>query len=640
MATFKKLKTSYTSDHCPIATVKLNNFNPNTIIKTIDYSNLITENSIGYNVITKLTYSSGIIPNSGVFPIERFLSENDYNVDFYITEKVNQDNEPLFFVYELMFDALTYTKDDAIQIFKNNIEKIPANSYKLEFGSTLLYDNYVESNDPDLSRYGTKVVWGDFDSTKSINRVRILLPLSFYNENEFYTVRYIKNYMHIDFNNHMELLELNRLYNQNDYVIYDHNIVILTNKIDSNNLNTLYIVKNPYTQVKTEGIVNVITEGDQSNANSSWNIRVNTGNFITSDSNFNSDTSFYQIKYSADSTKMYQPLSFIKPNILGNNIYQIIESPIYIDGYNYPDYKIQLFPNVTDGNDLPKGSLGINLDNTLLKDVYISSIDRYKGYILFNKSFDTVQDVAFFVYVDLNYSIYIRNLELNPRISGIYGISSNSQTSFKDIGIAVRKYDVNNQTSFQYLFDIEIYNSSNMESFHPYFFDFNNPTIFYRAEVVSTTSPATTVIGNLNWNPYTANYNPSGEFIPIAMISLNELSLDVLSITDARVIAGGLDKSKLNYLKNNENNSFVDIGYYDGELLPHEGLKIIHLPSFIYPNLIEKWKNSGLFNQNLYTDISEYELELLKQSTDPNDIATVEYYNNLLEGKSSNGEIY
>ena len=650
MAKFKKLKTTYSSDHCAIATVQLDNFNPSTVIKQIDYSNLITENSDAYNQITQLTYNSGV--NSGVFPIERFLSSNTYNLDFFITEKLNKNNIPVFYTYELMFDAKTYSENDVVQVFKNNVEKMNINDYILEFGESTLYYNLVNTNDPKLSRYGSDVKWGIYDSSKIVNRVRILLPLNVYNKEDFYTVRYIKNYLNVDFNNHLEIMELNRLYNEQDYFINNGNLKIITDKIKSNNLNNLYIVKNPESQIEIQSLVNVAAEGDQSNANSSWNLKVKTGKFITSDSNFNTDTSFYQIKYSSDESKVYQPLAFVQPRVLGDNIFQILDSPIYIEGYTYPDYKIDLYPNMTTGNLLPKGSIGVNLNNNLINEVYISSIDRYKGYMLFNKSFNTSQDVAFFAYADLNYNIYIRNLELNPRISGLYGISSNSNTSFKDVGIAVRKYNISNysvdpeeNTSLAYvqqLFGSGIVapTASPANNFHPYFFDYTNPTVFYRADVISSTSPAHVVSGYLSWNPYTPVFNPSGEFIPIGLITLNELSPEVLTITDARVIAGGLDKSKLNFLKNNENNSFVDVGYVDGELLPYESLKIIHLPSKVYPDLIDKWKKSGLFNPNLYSDISSFEIESLIGSTDPKDIATLEYYNNLLQGKASNGDVY
>ncbi len=79
-----------------------------------------------------------------------------------------------------------------------------------------------------------------------------------------------------------------------------------------------------------------------------------------------------------------------------------------------------------------------------------------------------------------------------------------------------------------------------------------------------------------------------------------------------------------------------DIGYYDGEPLPHAGLVVIHLPSGTYPSLINRWETSDMFNPDLYTDISVSELEELHLYASGD---YKEYYNKLLLGLSPTDDL-
>jgi len=631
MVNFRKRKDKYSVGECPISTVQLNNFNADAIVKRIDYQDLIIENSVVYNSIETLRPITETT-NSGLFPMQHYLP-NEYNhIRYLFTDKTTDNNVPLFYKYELKFDATGFSNKNMVQIYKNNVELIPQSSYNLEFSSELLYDNYYGSYDAELDRYGANVDWGTFDFNASTHRIKLLLPITFFDKDSFYTIKYNKHYMNLDFPLHFELLELEDLYDTdtNFNITYDSDTNTELVEVDSqsvikvNNLNKLYAIKDPYSQIKEDGLVTFTDGGDQDNASASWNLKVNTGSFVKSESKFHEETTFYNCEYSALDKYKYQAVSYLKPKERGFNVLQIEQSPIHISGYVYPDYKIDLFPNVTDANVLPVGSLGFNLDNSLLQDVTISSIDRYKGYILLNKKLDASEDLSIFAYIDFKYSLFIRNLELNPRVSDIYGISSDSTNSFSEIGIAMRKIDRN------------IIVSDRPEYYHPYFFDFDNPTIFYEGQVISTTEETNSISGYLNWNPYTADVNISGEFIPVAVVTLNKLSLDVLNITDARRINGGLKDEFTHTLNNNQMNSYTDIGFIDGEILPYEGLKIVHLPSHIYPNLIERWKNSNQFNSDMYTDITDYEIEQLYENAGNDE--QKEYYTNLLEGRSSNGE--
>jgi len=620
MAIFKKLKTTYSASDSPIAVVQLQNFNPNNIVKKLDYSNLIQENSTSYNSIVALEPDS----DGGVtFPLKKYINHDYHNIDFYITEKVNSNNNPLFFTYELKFDTKNIIESDVIQIFKNNKELVPASEYKVEFADRLLFDNYINySNDSNYTRYGSSLTWSSFNIDNTVHRARVLLPLSLFNKKDFYTIRYNKHYMNVQFPNHSELIELERLYSTDDYTVVNGEIDVSASNINTDNLNALYVTRNPYAQINAVDVYNVTTDGEMSAANSSWNIKINTGSFVRSSAKFDESTEFYEVSFEDTAAVLTQPLSYIKPEYITTNVYQLPESPLHITGYEYPNYDIPIFPNTTNTNDLVDGSIGINIGSELLNNITIASIDRHKGFLQLNKEFDQTIDILFFVYINLDQSMYIQNLELNPRVESEYGLSSLCTNTFKDVGIAVRK-NINSIGVGDWI-----------DYRTPYFFDFNDPTTFYRGDYTSS-STVVSVAGALNWNPYTSVVDTDAEFLPIAMLNLNELSPEVLKITDARVINGGVDDKYTEHLKNNENNSFVDIGYYDGELLPHESLKIVHIPRHIYTDLIERWKNSGQFSKEMYTDITEYEAETLRDAN-PTGVF-VEYYNGLLNGESGGG---
>ncbi len=623
MANFRKFKNTYKTGDCPIATVELNNFNPTAIIKEIEYDNLIIENSSKYitsETLTPLTNGT----NSGLFPVTHYLPTKHNSIDYLMSDKKNEENTALYYVYELKFDVYGMSNIDMVQIYKNNVDIVPQSKYKIEFGTTTLFENLIGDNDSNLSRYGSSVVWGEFNSVKTVHRVRLLLPIDMHDKDVFHTVRYNKHYLNIQTPTHLELLELEPLYSKTDFTwSYDatsNTELIKINKNELLNVKTLYCSKDPNKRIFSDDIATVSSDGLVSESKSSWNAKVNVGSFVRSNSSFHTDTSLYNIQYSAESKFQYQVVSYVKPKDVGYNIVKVKEHQIYISGYVYPNYDIGLFPNITDSNTLPEGSIGINIDNDLVSDLKIASIDRHKGYIMFNKSISSNNEVAMFLYNDLNYNLIISNLELNPRIKSKYGFNNNSTIkSFKDIGIAIRKTD-----------DHTVSNDSLY--YHPYFFDFADPTNFYLSQVISTTNDTTVVSGSLCWNPYTSSSNTSGEFIPITVISLNKLGLDVIDIKDARRINGGLADTYIPELNNNQDNSYADIGYFDGSLLPHEGLKIIHLPASIYTNLITRWKTSGLFNKEMYTDVTQYEVENFTTAAESG------YYDLLLEGKASNTE--
>ena len=622
MAQFRKYSKTYDKSNCPVAAITLKDFNISSIIKQIDYDNSILENSISYSSIQNLKNVNNKFTMTHYLP----TTIADKHNAFLFTNKVNAVSVPMFYEYQLMFDAHGLNHDNDIQIYRNNIELVDKSKYMLEYTDDTLYENYISGNDPDNSRYGSSITWDGYNVDSNRHRVRILLSMDFISPNDFYTVRYNKLYLNIQNPNHLELLELKPLYDStiDFHIEYDTSITsdivtIITSKIDANKVNTLYCIKSPDEHIKVSTISEIISNGSMSQESSSWNIKISNGSFTRSTTIYDDDVSFYSTDYVGK--HRYQVLSYIKPIEVGSNIVQVTDSPIYISDYTYPEYHVKLLPNVTNSNLLPKGSIGVNIDNDLIPDLKVIGIDRVKGFILFNNISSVLEDLALFYYTDLKYNTYIRNLELNPRVKSNYGFSNNSTHQLKDLGIAIRKMPHNIAG-----LNIKEYNT-------PYFFEFDKPTIFYKGEHVSTNADAFTVIGDLNWNPYNNKFDITGEFIPIAAITLNELGLNVINIHDARVIDGGLSDAYLPRLDNNQNNSYIDRGFYDGSLLPNDGIKIIHIPLRIYKNLINRWFNSNMFSIELYTDVTQYELQRFAEHSKEQD-----YYDNLILGKASNTE--
>lgn len=633
---FRKSDNGYDNGLCPISVVELEGFSPDKIINIISYADDIHENSKYYQKVSDLTaeYTGSTLVG---FPITYYEYDSDYSIDYLVSEKRNNNNDPLFYVYELKYDVNSITETDILQIYKNNETLIDPSNYVLEYGDTTLTNNYNGSNLAGLRRYGKDVTWGSFDSSKSVHRVRILIPLSFHNENDFYVVNYSKRAFGLDTPNHVELIELTSLYKQStgsndgDFYLDNDYIKLSTGSRIPSNTNILSVVRDPGSIIKTNGLFSLKSESYQNDAGTSWNLRINTGKFLTHADYDGNNKAFFSCQFVSGilpEEGRYQPVMFVKPEILGNNIFKVKETPIYIrtDKYTYPNYEIEVFPRETDNLIMPTGTIGIDINGRSVRDLGISSIDRNKGFILLNNTIESDDEVDLFFFTDTAGSMMLRNLELNPRVSALYGIHSNKTNYWSNIGIAVRKLPDGGLTPG--------YTDTEEERsyLYPYFFNFDDPSEgFYRGNPIPTNSAAPIVYGELRWNTYsTSNVSATGEFIPIAHLSVDKLSPDSITVTDARIFGGGLSKEFFPVISNNQRNSYVDVGYYDGEPLPSSSLLIIHIPRAKYDELVSKWENSNLFSPEMYTDILDDELEELKITASGQ---WEEYYDNLLDGR-------
>jgi hypothetical protein len=637
---FLKQPYTYDKENCAIATVELNGFSANRIVNVIEYTNDIHENSEFYlrSVELEPSYFNDD-PESDIsgYLITYYETNDNYYNNYLVTEKTNDNNKPLYYSYELKYDAYAITNEDVLQMYKNNETLVQSKHYKVEFGNSTINDNYYGDQDTDLDRYGSGIIWGDFDSLYDVHRVRVLLPIEFCNESDFYTVRYNKRLHAINNPNHIELVEKQDLYTQGSDFICSGNYILYESEstIPRGSVNKLYITKDPKCVISSKGIHSLQGKMYQNEVGTQWKMKLSTGKFIKNADHLEQNNDCFALQYVPEvgtDYNIYQPHTYVKPKVLGGNVLKVDEKPIYIDTseYVYPDYDITMYSKTTDDSLLPTGEIAIDIDGKNTTEIKISSIDRAKGYMLLNKPVAASKEINLYFYTDVTDEYYIRNLELNPRLTGVYGFHPSSDNSFDNIGVAIRKLPSTGLPSGT---------DPQKEYYYPYFFDFDAITtdgsgVFYRGtpEIVPS---GLTVNSYLTDNPYTSYANVSGEFLPIAHLSLNKLTPDILKITDARVINGGVTSEELKRLDNNQLNSFTDVGYYDGEPLPHSSLMIIHIPSGTFENLVQKWEDSNLYSPDMYTDITKEEIEALGSSTSGE---YAEYYNKLLAGKSPTGD--
>jgi len=644
-ANFNKQSYTYSQGDCPIATVQVTGFTPNKIINTISYDNDIHENSEYYLKSTKLspTYiddesiSGHMVGSISGYMITYYQVNDNYYINYLVTDKVNLNTKPLYYAYELKYDVYGITNDSTVQIYKNNETQVSKNNYKVEYSTSTLGNNYYGTKDSDMDRYGSGIIWTSFNSSYDIHRVRVLLPIDVQNKDEFYTIRYNKHLYGINYSNHIELIEFNNLYTQDTDFISSGQYIIPTanSKIPVGAINNLYIIKDPAKRITSTGIHSIQGETYQKEVNTNWNMKMSDGEFITNASYIGADNDYFCIDYIPPDISglmtyydQYQYMKNIKPKIIGKNILKIEEKPVYIEenDYTYPNYTINIYAKTTDDMEIPSGYISIDIDGVNTTNIGISSIDRNKGYLLLNNAISSTDDIRLHLYTDISDEFYIRNLELNPRISGDYGFNPGCVTSFSNIGIAIRKSPadgVPNETEALRAYKF------------PYFFDFDEINsegsgIFYRGSYVPNLS-GLNVNGYLTNNPYTSYSNVSGEFTPLYHLSVNKLTPDILTINDARVIGGGTHVGDMYKLDNKQLNSYSEIGYYDGEPLPHSSLLVIHIPSGTYTSLVDKWEGSDLFNVDMYTDVT---VEELKAFGAVNSGEYAEYYNKLVNGVS------
>lgn len=561
-----KNESDFDNKNCPISVVNISNFAPENLITITDMSSMVYENTLEYHKIETLNSTNNIYYinhyNNQLTTIENKIK--------YLFTDISINNNPLFFKYELLHDVYFEILPD-LTIYKNGEIKVDPSEYLIQYSD----DNLLTSG---TLRYDSSIEWDDSGTSNLKHRIRILLPFSFDDNTNFYTIHYTKIRNDIK-TKQIELLDLKPLYTQilidtdedslneyeflirNDENSYNEDIVLLSSA-KSIYKETAYLLKDPKYIIKAHNLLYIDNDRNQSNINSSWQLLINTGYFRTSINGLmtlygiNPDAS--DIKYPMQNT----PILGINGNIIKLNFADIYYNENY---YTYPNYEIKKY-SLEDGVSNEDGAMSIVINGIIRDDIEILSVDSRNGYIQIN-TYLNIDDK-----VQVNYFIngkdhLVERLELNPLIPE--NINTTNIKYFNDtydgLGIALSS----NNENYSY------YYSNNEEVLHPL-------------------------------KPVNNNDSTLGIFntkFSLCYITLNAPSKDMIKLYDVRQIGGGIVKDKLDeYYKNiSETRTISDNDRYDGEPLPDAGLIIIHIPTFKLTELLENF-NGNRLNRDYYID--------------------------------------
>jgi len=554
-----RVDDTYSANECPIAAFEYVGFSPNKVLNTISYEDDIYENTRDYYITELINESDGSYPITH-YP---FVDDLSGKIPFLVTNYVsNGTSKPLFYQYELLYDVYSSEAAETITLYKNNEIVVNKEEYIIEFSYDLLNDGNTR-----YEYISSPNTWVEFDRTASVHRVRILLPVAFSDPGEFYTVSYNKS-IYGARTPQRELVELRPLYKEHDdYLVTNSGVVLKGNsKIPSDAL-SLYIIKDPDYRIKPIGVEPPVYQPD---GISSWKLRLNPGSILINSGLYNSTTSRSYLLENLYAPSNI-PITNVKPIAIYDNILHMRESPIYVDPskYVHPLYEIELY----DKKDLSLvddlGKISVEVNGMARTDLRITSVDRQKGYFMLDTTLRQTDEIELNFYVEQSGYMVVDNLELNPKVkvgSSLFHISG----YYDGLGIALRPYS-----------------SGNVDTYYPYIYD---------ASLAETSR-------NYKMIPKVGGTTETGYFenmLPVCELNINRLSTDMVKITDARTVGGGIrDESDLEDwmvnatgLNMREKDWYTNKGYYGGEPLSFANNVVIHVPSGVLFEGKQRWIDS------------------------------------------------
>lgn len=539
----------YKTNECPIAAIEYEGFSPNKIINIRSRENDYYENTTDYHKSETLIY------NGNNYPIFHY----PFNVD--ANEKLKYlvtDFENNYYQYELLFNAFSSASGIVIKnIYKNNETILDKKEYKIQYSYNLLGSG--------TARY-SNTTWGNSKNT-NIHRVRVLLPYNCSSRKDFYVIDYDKSLLGVT-TYQKELIELRPLYDATDYDITATGLNITPNsRINSGS--TLSIIKDPSYIIAPLDIVTLKGQNSYlSDKDAQWKLRLNVGAFQIS-SGFYTGLSGNIYNLENVYTESNIPLTNIRPSSINKNIIQLKETPIYINeaDYSYPSYRINLYEKNNSGILDTSGKFSIDVNGVTRSDIKVKSIDRQKGFIELNTNLSVTDEIEVSFYLSNSGFIILENLELNPKISQDGGFAFHIKNYPNGLGIALAPWT--DGTEYPFIYDLASDISTRVASG---IFDVGDPTIY--SEV---------------WDK---------KFFTICEIDLNKLTPDMVKITDARRIGGGVKIDKmldewfslnLSGIYSYEKNWYADNGNYDGAPLSGSSLIIIHVPDDLITSSKQQW---------------------------------------------------
>lgn len=535
--------STYRTDEVPIAALDFTGFDPDKIINITPHYLDIYENTNDFYEVEQISQGSGLF-----FPIKHYPYYSGIN--YLVTDiKTNlQNGVLLFYQYELQFDAYIEVGIDSLKIYKNNSTLINPTDFLIQFSDDLLTSS---------GRY-TSTNWSLQTLSQNVTkRVRVLLPLSFNNKDDFYTIQYVKNIKGA-FINQIELLELTPLYDYTDYTITSNGLTpTIDTRLSSSSQISYYITKDPEFQYNT---IDIDVISDSQIQKNSWSLRLNSFDILTNSGLVNgSQSSYYKLDNVYENGFIL--LDSIKPDSIINNVIKLKQVPIYVSGYIYPDYTITNYdPSNINSND-SSGNFTITVNNSVANNIKITSIDRKKGYLFLDTPLKDTDEVELRFWVDTSEYVHVTNMELNPKLFGTTPDLFNMET-YKDngFGIAMIPYT---QPSGQYLYIYDLGDSS---------------------QTITSITPTGIAPSTIPWDD---------TYITLAEVYMNKLTTDLVNMTDARRTGGGVDFTQdiMYFYKEypHQTEWYTSRGYYGGEPLAHNSLVIINIPSDVFYGEQNKW---------------------------------------------------
>lgn len=554
---------SYSPGDCPIAAIEYKGFSPNKIININSKEEEVYENSIDYHKVETLIYDE----DNSIYPIIHYPYDATYNdkLNYLVTDikSESQNGKPLFYQYELLFDAASVVASGVTikNIFRNNETVVAPSDYKVQYSYDLLSNGSGRYSSTD---------WTNPDTEANRHRVRVLFSYDFISSDSFYTIEYDK-YVGGITQYQKELIELAPLYQDSDFSLNESGLSLSSSGNISSNASQLWFVKDPDMRITPLDIVSIKGDGHLSDKVAQWNLRLNLGSFFVGSGTYtNNSSAMYNLEDYYNTTNT--PITNIKPINVNDTILKVNEVPIFVnpDTYTYPYYTIETYDKDNIALTDPSGKIAIDINGTTRTDIVIKSIDRNKGYIELDTSINPTDEVELSFYTASGSYILLQNLELNPKIptSLVYGPSQNIRQFPSGIGLAVKAWDGTSSSYFPY-----IYNLGEDET---------SRTMYTVPSVGDTPT-------SIPWDD---------TFISICELELNRLTTDIVKLTDARITAGGIASYKVldtwlssigSGLYQREPEWYTNKGYYGGTPLAHSSTIILHIPEDSINEMRQEW---------------------------------------------------
>lgn len=555
-AVFPKIQRNetYGPNDCPICALEYIGFSPNKVLKLTSYEDILHENTAEY-------YNNQLVSKSNDhFPLDHYqwFDSSSGLVNYLVTDfkSAGQNGEALYHQYELMFDVFSSEDGDLLTVYKNNEIVVSPGSYVIQYSYDLLASN---------TRYGS-TTWGKLDRSQDIHRVRILVPLSFVNKDDFFTVSY-RRYLYGAVVQRKELVELVPVYNQNvDYSVGESGLYLLSGSKIATDKTALNIIKRPKDRIRPIGIEPPSYQPDEI---SSWRLRINPGSILVNSGYYTSTSGHFYYLGNPYETE-YVPITNVKPTFISEGVIKVDQAPIYIDtdSYVYPSYEVPLYDKKDTSLVTDLGKVSIEVNGVARNDLRISSVDREKGFFMINTLLNPSDEIELNFYVSPTGYMTVENLELNPKIRD--GSAHFHISGYTDgLGIAMRPY-----------------NSSDDNTWFPYIYDTSVAESSRTCEMIPE-------VGLTGWSlPWSGD-----SFLKVCDVDLNRLSSEMVKVTDARRPGGGIkDYSELEQwgaplsgVNGHEFEWYSSVGYYGGAPLSFGSTIIIHVPSGTLFSTRDQW---------------------------------------------------